>query len=109
MTILYRAYTENTISYQVALMNKYSLLMPTVAGNTIFDYMYLFFVVITIIVIIVTGSGRVRYGDVIHSQDVKKKKEKGISVDDKDDKTRYYEPKDILTVRFGQMEEDFED
>lgn len=59
-----------------------------IAGTSIFDYLFILSVIVTIIIIAVNGSGRIRYNDII---DGKSNQAKG----------KAKPPKDILSMKFG--------
>ena len=67
-----------------------------IKGYHIFDYIFILFMIITLISIAIRGSGRIRYGDAIHDKEARRA-DAAAQNNHKSDK----KPKDILSMKFG--------
>ena len=88
---MFDAWTQGSISYQEAVIAKNTKLWLRIAGISIFDLIFLLSIVMTIIIIAINGSGRIRYNDILDEKGKPKKDRKNIK------------PKDILSMRFGEQ------
>ena len=65
---MFDAWTAGSKTYEQAIMAKHSKIFFKIGGISIFDYVFLLAVVITIILIAINGSGRIRYNDLIEEK-----------------------------------------
>ena len=62
---IFADWTRGSYSYTAAILAKDSRIFFKVADISIFDFVFLFAVVVTLIIIAINGSGRIRYNDII--------------------------------------------
>ena len=88
MVMMFDLWTRGSISYEEAIITRHSRMFFRLAGASVFDYIFMIAVIVTILIISINGSGRIRYNDILD-------KSGKISVDKKN------RPKDILSIKFG--------
>lgn len=87
--LMFNSWTRGSVGYKEAILQNHSRIWFKIAGTSIFDYLFILAIIMTIIIIAVKGSGRIRYNDII---DGKSGKAQG---------KRMKAPKDILSMKFG--------
>ena len=87
---MFDAWTKGSISYQEAILINNTKLWLKIADISIFDFIFLLAIIVTIIIIAINGSGRIRYNDILDEKGKPVKERKKII------------PKDILSMRFGE-------
>lgn len=96
VTLIFFQWTKNSLCLRIAMYNKWSMMNFNVKGYSIFDCIFLAFVVASLINIAWRGSGRIRYNDAIQSKEQRKIAEQSGK--------KVSKQKDILSSYFGEAD-----